>query len=100
MAAPDLMLDASPHARRAFSCPPHHGAGVDDGVARSRTDAGFGAALPDLPRRVPARLEVLQRLLVLEGVHALPEAFVAIGDEPAPRDEPLERLLHELLALA
>src|ERR1041385_4343621 len=94
------MRDTSAHARGAFRSRPHHAARVDNGVARPGANAGLGAALPDLPRRVPARLEVLERLLVLEGVHALPEALVRIGGEPSPRDEALERLLHELLALA
>ena len=42
---------------------------------------------------------VLEQLLVPERVHGAEEAVVAIGDELALLDQPLERLDHQLLAL-
>src|SRR5690606_5543702 len=57
-------------------------------------------ALPDLPRCVVVLDQLLEPLLVLERVHALPEAVVAIRVQLALRDQTLERLVDELLALA
>src|SRR5262245_27773513 len=55
-------------------------------------------ALPHLPGRIAARVHVVEDALIRERVHALPEAGRAVGDELALGDEPLEWLLHELLA--
>ena len=53
-----------------------------------------------LPGRLAARVDVLQELPLLERVHAGPEAVVRVGDQLSLRGQPLERLLHEVLALA
>src|SRR5262245_28872226 len=55
--------------------------------------------VPDLPRRMAPRIELLQPLTVLERVHRHPEAVVGIGDELAFPDEALEGLQHELLSV-
>src|SRR3954451_21236192 len=54
--------------------------------------------LPDFPRDLPPRVEILEELLVLERIHAGPEAIVRVGEQPPGACQPLERLLDELLA--
>src|SRR5512134_620553 len=56
------------------------------------------SGLPDLPGRLAARQQVLEALLVLEGVHARPEAVVGVSAQLALRDQAAERLDHQLLA--
>src|SRR3954462_6057953 len=48
------------------------------------------APLPHLPRRIPLGIEIVEALLVLEGVHAAPEPVVLVGGELALVDEALE----------
>src|SRR5438093_5847820 len=54
---------------------------------------------PHLPGRVAAGLHVVERLLVLEGVHAHPEAFVAVRGQLLETDQPLEWLPDQLLTV-
>ncbi len=53
---------------------------------------------PDLPGRVAALDHVVERLLLLEGVHRHPEAVVPVGIEAVLLHQPGEALHHELLA--
>src|SRR4051794_32206652 len=53
---------------------------------------------PDLPRRLAARVHVVEELLLLERVHAQEEAIVLVSDQLLLLDQPLERFLDELLA--
>src|SRR5262249_46191403 len=59
---------------------------------------GSREALPNLPRRIAARVQVVEQLLVAEGVHALPETGGSVRDELSIGDQPLERLLHQLFS--
>src|SRR5215472_4328666 len=54
--------------------------------------------VPDLPGSVPLGVEVVEMLLVLEGVHASPEAIVLISDELLFGDEAPEWLVDEFFA--
>src|SRR2546425_12655479 len=63
-------------------------------------DSDAAGSLPDFPRRFPLRIEVVELLLILEGVPAGPETLVAIGQELLFRDEAPEGFLDELFALA
>src|SRR4030095_1454275 len=54
--------------------------------------------LPDLPGRVAPRLHLVEPLLVLESIHAGPEAGVAVAQQLLALDETRERLLDELLS--
>src|SRR5690349_11981233 len=58
-----------------------------------------GGVLPDLPHGPPVLVQLLERLAVLEGVHAAPEAVVRVAGQTSLLDEPLERFDHQLLAL-
>jgi len=53
---------------------------------------------PQLPRRIATRVNLVEMLLLLEGVHARPEAVVGIGEQLALLDEPTEWLLDQFLA--
>ena len=55
---------------------------------------------PGQPGHVAPLDHVLEHLLVPQRVHGAPKAAVAIGDELALLDQPLERLDHQLFALA
>ena len=57
------------------------------------------AVLPDHPRALAPGLHAVERDLVLEGVHRLPEAHVAVAAEQALLEQAREGLLHQLLAL-
>src|SRR5882672_2412867 len=61
---------------------------------------GSAVRAPHFPRRLAARVEILELLLVLERVHGGKEPVVTIRHQLLGRDQPLERLLHELLAVA
>src|SRR2546425_8934804 len=63
-------------------------------------DSDAAGSLPDFPRRFPLRIEVVELLLILEGVHAGPETVVAIGQELLFRDERSEEHTSELQSLA
>src|SRR6267378_2665470 len=54
--------------------------------------------LPHLPRDLTARVEVLEKLLVLERVQARPEAVIGIREQLARGGEAFERLLDQFLA--
>src|SRR3984885_7034146 len=54
--------------------------------------------MPDHPRAGTAGVHPVQSDLVLEGIHALPEALPAHGDQLAFADEAGEGLLDQLLA--
>src|SRR5262249_18325260 len=56
--------------------------------------------LPHLPGRVPLGVQVFELLPVLERVHAGPVAAVLVGEQLPLLDQPLEGLLHQLLAVA
>src|SRR5207302_7031651 len=56
--------------------------------------------LPELPRGVSLGMQVVQHLLILEGVHTEPEAIVGMGHEVSFLHEPLEWLVEELLSVA
>src|SRR5258708_37392123 len=56
-----------------------------------------GEATPDLPRCVTL-VELLQALLVLERIHALPETPGSMRQQGALVDQPLERRAHQLVA--
>ena len=65
---------------------------------RRRMTAPAACLVPDLPRRVAARVDVFELLAILEGVHRHPEAVVFVGGEPAFGHEALEWLTHQLFA--
>src|SRR5690349_2939164 len=73
----------------------HLARGAHDGRARV---ADRLLAPPHLPRRAALGIERLERLQVLEGVDAAPEAGIGASLELLPLDEAAERLLHQLLA--
>ena len=58
-----------------------------------------GETIPDSPGRV-ALIEFLEALLVLECVHALPEALGAVCQQGALFDQSLKRLPNQLLPRA
>src|SRR2546425_367435 len=53
---------------------------------------------PHRPRHLAARVQIVELLFVLEGVHAGPEASVLVREESVPLDQPAEGCLDELLA--
>src|SRR5437764_14111042 len=57
------------------------------------------SALPTHPGAVALRFHAVEGDLVLERVHGAPESVVPIHRKEALLDEPLERLLDELVAL-
>src|SRR4051812_43356358 len=74
--------------------------------ARSRSPGGgepsairYAVALPDFPGRLALGHDRVQLLLILERVHRLPEAVVLVRHQLTLLDQPVERLVHELLAL-
>src|SRR4051812_40959282 len=56
--------------------------------------------VPDFPRRITARVDVLELLAVLECVHRHPEPVVLIRGEATRLDEALERCTDQLLTVA
>src|SRR6185436_14397346 len=78
---------------------PRHKTCLTGGSNRSnRTLSMRRRVPPDPPRGLAAGFHVVELLLVLEGVHAGPEARVSIGQELLLLDQATERLLHELFA--
>src|SRR5262245_10083421 len=79
--------------------------GRSPGKAGAKVSIGLGAggrgggAVPDLPDGAPLAVHRLEHLLVLERVHARPEAAVLVRHELVLADQPRERLEHEFLAL-
>src|SRR5512145_1847411 len=55
--------------------------------------------LPDLPRGVSLGVQVVQHLLVLEGVHADPEAVVLVGRQVSFLCQPLEGLVEQVFSV-
>src|SRR4051794_7670724 len=51
------------------------------------------ARVPELPRRGAALVQLLEALLVLQGVHRRPEALVALGEHLAVEHQARERLV-------
>ena len=58
---------------------------------------GLAVGRPQLPRRLPALLQALEPLLLLQRVHRRPEAVVAVREQLVGRGQPVERLLDEVL---
>src|SRR5258708_7148515 len=56
-----------------------------------------GLRLPHLPRDLAARIEVLEKLLVLERVQTRPETVVRVGEQLARGGEALERFRDQFL---
>src|SRR5206468_12699572 len=54
--------------------------------------------LPYFPGRLAPRVQLFELLLVLERVHAAPVTLVLVGQQLLLCDQPLERLLDQLLA--
>src|SRR5690242_1606387 len=54
--------------------------------------------MPDLPWRIALGVHALERLQILEGIDAAPEALVVVRHQLALGDEALERRLDQLLA--
>src|SRR5438309_1474018 len=65
---------------------------------RSIRGAASVGGVPDGPRSLAASVHLVERLLVLEGVHRCPEPGVAVGAQLLQPDETLEGLLDELFA--
>ena len=64
----------------------------------SRAEMALGpAVLPDCPGGSSGLGEQLQRAPILEGVHRCPEPLVLVHLEEIALDQPLERLVYELL---
>src|SRR3954463_1306760 len=97
-----------PSSARRISVPPQPISRSSACAPRARTVSGgppkpsvriVGAsALPASPGRAACGIQALERLHVLERVHRRPEARVPVGQELAVRDQPLERLLDQLVA--
>src|SRR5262249_53265556 len=82
-------------------------AGSDSAASALGARAGVGLErtamllfVPDFPGGAAPGVDLLELLAILEGAHRHPEAVVLVGHEPALGDEPLERLAHQLLAVA
>src|SRR4029077_12773330 len=60
----------------------------------------LGVALPDHPRAITLSLHAIERNLVLERFHRVPEAAITIRCQQAFFDEPCEWLDDELLAFS
>src|SRR5687768_11551055 len=56
--------------------------------------------VPNLPRRPTARIDLLELVTVLEGIHRHPEAIVFVGRQAPMTDEAPERFDDELLAVS
>src|SRR6185436_14286336 len=84
---------------RSSQWAPRHKTCLTGGSNRSnRTLSMRRRVPPDPPRGLAAGFHVVELLLVLEGVHAGPEARVSIGQQLLLLDQASERLLHELFA--
>ena len=63
--------------------------------SRRPAPAALGARFPHAPRRVAGRPQVVEHDRVLVGVHAVPEALVAVGAQVPLGREPGQRLVLE-----
>src|SRR5690606_13434758 len=82
---------------RSSECAPMHSTSSAPrfcGISRS-----IRSLPPEHPRAVALRFHAVERDLVLERIHRLPEAVVPIGHQPLLLDQSCEGFLDELFAL-
>src|SRR5262245_21871630 len=87
-----------PISRSSQCAPRHRTRSMGRSNWSNRTLSMRAPGPPDLPRRIAPGLHVVEPLLILEGIHAGPEAGVPVGQQLLLPNEVAKRLLDEFLA--